>query len=309
MSQRTLPILVAASLLSVAAGAVAGMFAADRAAPETGVAASQSNDDRAAIEALVQRQAELERGIADLRTRLEMAPAADSRSAVSGDDVAAAVDAWMREHRSSGDAPALAATSQPDAAAAARNRERALSDAIAQLKDPNLKDADRLRIWKEMFDAGLGDQLVAEFEARAERNPNDPDARVDLAEAYLQKLFTVSNGPEMGMWGAKADKAFDAALALDENHWSARFGKAVALSNWPAFLGKQPEAIKHFEQLIAQQSRAPKQTKFAQTHLILGNMYLQSGQKAKAVATWQDGLAQYPDNEALRKQLELSLGD
>lgn len=306
MSQNSLGILAVAAVLSAAAGAGAALFVAT--GQPTTEAADQGQPASTQFDALLARQSELERSIEGLRTRLEMAPAAASRSEISSDQIAAAVERWMRENGPSAGSLAAAPNAESDPGAAARARERRISDAIARLTDPDLRDTERARLWKELFDAGLGDQVLAEFEARAERDPNNPDARVDLANAYLQKLFTVPMGPETGMWGTKADKTFDAALAIDANHWEARFGKAVALSNWPSFLGKQPEAIKHFEVLIEQQSRSAKQPHYVHTHLILGNMYLQSGQKDKAIATWQQGAAQFPDDEALRKQLELSAG-
>jgi tetratricopeptide (TPR) repeat protein len=308
MSPNPATLVAVAAVLSAAVGASVALFVGERGQPQAGETAQAPNLDRAALDTLVQRQAELERTLETLRTRLEMAPGAESRSAVSGDEIAAAVERWMSANPTLASAGAAAPANEPDTAAAARNRERTLADALARLTDPNTKDSERQRLWKELFEAGLGDQVLAEFESRAEREPNNADARVDLANAYLQKLFTVTSGPEMGLWGAKADKAYDAALAIDTNHWEARFGKAVSLSNWPPFLGKQPEAIKNFELLIEQQSQAPKQPQFAQTHLILGNMYLQMGQKDKALATWQQGASLFPDNEALRKQLELSGG-
>jgi tetratricopeptide (TPR) repeat protein len=308
MSQNPVALVAVAAVLSAAVGASVALFLGDRGAPQASAPAQNSPLDRAALDTLLQRQSEMERSVEALRTRLEMAPSAESRSAVSGDEIAAAVERWMSENAARAGSFAAAPAPEPDTAAAARSRERTLADALARLTDPNVKDSERQRIWKELFEAGLGDQVLAEFESRVDREPNNPDLRVDLANAYLQKLFTVTSGPEMGVWGAKADKAYDAALAIDANHWEARFGKAVSLSNWPPFLGKQPEAIKNFELLIEQQSLAPKQPQFAQTHLILGNMYLQMGQKDKALATWQQGASLFPDNEALRKQLELSGG-
>jgi len=306
MSQNSLAVLAAAAVISAAAGAGAALFVGRRAEPQAAPATSASSVERAAFEALAAKHAALENDLAALRTRVEMTPS-ETRASVSDDAVAGAVERWMRTHAEQL-ASAVPAAATEDAGAAARARERSISDALAKLDDPALSDTARQRLWKELFEAGLGDQVLAELEALAERDPNNPNARCDLAQAYLQKLFNVPMGPEQGLWGTKADKAFDAALALDENHWEARFGKAVALSNWPAFLGKQPEAIKHFEVLIQQQSRQASQPHFVNTHLILGNMYMQAGQKDKALATWQQGAAQFPSNESLRKQIELAGG-
>ncbi len=82
--------------------------------------------------------------------------------------------------------------------------------------------------------------------------------------------------------------------------------KAVSLSNWPAFLGKQPEAIRQFEILRQQQASGTAQSSHAQTYYYLGNMYQQTGEPDKALATWRDGLARFPDYEPLRRQLAFS---
>lgn len=307
MSNTSLGLVALASLASAAIGAGAALFVGSRPAPEA-VSAGEARPQAAALDAVLARQGELERALEALRTRLEMTPATQERVELSSDQIASAVERWMRENGAQASLASAPTEPVSDASSAARERERRIADAIAKLRGDDLSDSERSRLWKELFEAGLGDQVLAEFEARAEREPNNPDARVDLANAYLQKLFNSPMGPESGVWGSKADKAFDAAIALDANHWDARFGKAVALSNWPAFLGKQPEAIKHFEVLLQQQAQRPLEPRFVNTHLILGNMYMQLGQKDKALATWQAGATQFPDNEALRKQLELSAG-
>jgi len=67
--------------------------------------------------------------------------------------------------------------------------------------------------------------------------------------------------------------------------------------------GKQAEAIHQFEVLVDQQAGQPAKGDFVQTHLVLGNLYLQQGQKDKALAVWQNGLAQFPGNAALMQQI------
>lgn len=249
------------------------------------------------------RLAQLEARVEELARALERATAQEpARVAVGDDALAEAVARWMERN-----APLAASAEKPaaaDALASAREREQKLSDALAALLAPGLGEAERQKIWSDMVKAGLVDALVAEFEKRAELDPNDPDAQVELGSAYLQKLFTVGSGPEQGTWANKADKAFDAALALDSNHWDARFSKAVSLSFWPPVFGKQKDAIRNFETLIEQQSSSSsKDPRFAQTHLLLGNLYQQSGNAAKANETWAAGLALYPDSAALKEKL------
>jgi len=178
--------------------------------------------------------------------------------------------------------------------------------AYAELTDPALSWEDRRKKWSEFAKAGLLDELVAQFEKAAADNPNDPKAQTSLGNAYLQKIFNGAQGPEAGVWGTKADKAFDRALAIDDHNWEARFTKAVSLSNWPAFLGKQPEAIANLETLVQQQSQGELKPNYAQTYLILGNLYEQTGKKDKALAMWQQGAALFPDNAEIQKQIQLA---
>jgi tetratricopeptide (TPR) repeat protein len=302
MEMRPLPIFVVAIFLSAAAGAGAALVVTPRS--QSQASPSAATDDAARVDKtlaqLEGKQAELQRGLDDLKALLGSGPS--SRNEVG--DLDAAVARWMKEHSSGAAAPA----SDSMAAASTKTKEQRIASAIAQLSDPQISDVERRQLWSQFAKEGLIDDLLAAFENRAERDPNNVDAQVELGVAYLEKLFNSPTGPESGVWATKADKTFDAALALDPQRWDARFTKAVALSNWPAFLGKQSLAIQQFETLVEQQSHQPKEPHFAQTHLFLGNMYLQMGQKDKAMATWQSGLAQYPDNHELQAQIDLNSG-
>lgn len=178
--------------------------------------------------------------------------------------------------------------------------------AFAELNDPALSWEAKRKKWSDLAKAGKLDEVLALYEKLAADNPNDTKAQTALGNAYLNKLFNSPQGPEAGIWGTKADKAFDHALALDDHNWEARYVKAVSLSNWPAFLGKQPEAIQNLEVLVQQQSQGEVKPYYAQTYLILGNLYKQSGKSDQALAMWQQGQALFPDNEDLLKQIQLA---
>ncbi len=149
--------------------------------------------------------------------------------------------------------------------------------------------------------------MVAAFEESVKAEPRSADRHAVLGAAYLQKLVTV-NDLEKGPWAMKSDKAFDDALALDDHHWQARFTKAASLSYWPAITGKPAEAVEHFETLRAQQEEGPTQKKFANTYLMLGNLYQSQGNTARARETWQRGAELHPDNAELRAKAESAAG-
>ncbi|MDZ4774767.1 MAG: hypothetical protein SGI72_16705 [Planctomycetota bacterium] len=175
--------------------------------------------------------------------------------------------------------------------------------AFAQLSDPSADFGDFVKVFGTITDDAEMSELVKLFEERAKNSPNDAKAQVQLGQAYLQKLFKTSNPMEQGSLATLADKSFDRALAIDDHDWSARFNKATSLSHWPAQAGKQHETINHLEVLVQQQEASAMQPYHAQSHILLGNMYSQIGEKAKAMAAWQKGLALFPDDATLKKQI------
>lgn len=250
----------------------------------------------------------------DLQARLERIGAQAPRSAAPASvrtevqDVDAAVDRWMRDNRPDLLAAAAAEGEVEEAVGEATRRQRAL-ELLARFEDPDLSDSDWEEIWKEIHEAGLMDEALAILEARAAAAPNDPDAQVALANGYFGKLLNTQNQIEVGQWAMKSDAALDRALEIDPQHWDARFQKAVGLSFWPPVMGKQGEAIRHFEILLSQQQRLPANSQYAQTYLYLGNMHQQMGNHAKAKEVWGQGLSSYPDNAQLAAQIENAVND
>jgi tetratricopeptide (TPR) repeat protein len=231
-------------------------------------------------------------------------PQVVSANAASPDDaaIADAVADWLEQN----DLTAADLVVASSASTATDELEEMKIETLVQffLSEGGTLDADLM--FEELRDAGRIDEFLAWIEDMAAKDPQDPQLQVALGVAYLQKLFDAGATPEAGQLATQADQAFDRALELDPNNWDARFTKAVALSNWPAFLGKQPEAISQFETLIAQQELAAPSPGHARTYLYLGNMYVQTGEKAKAIEVWRNGLARYPDDADLREQLRLA---
>jgi len=166
-------------------------------------------------------------------------------------------------------------------------------------------DGDALQaLWEELRANDRIDAVLAEIQRQAEREPANPDLQAELGKACMQKLYDVGIGPMATVWSERADQAFDRALALDEGHWEARFQKALALSNSPAFLGKQPRAVHEFERLMELQEQRPAQEEHGVTYWLLGNLYDQAGDHARALATWERGLGRFPGDRRLRDKLE-----
>lgn len=181
-----------------------------------------------------------------------------------------------------------------------------MEELVRVLSRAGLADSDRQHLFQQLRDSGRIDEYLAAIEALVAADPENAALQVALGHAYLQKLFGMGQSPDVGTIAMKSDQAFDRALEIDEENWEARFSKAVSLSNWPAFLGRGPEAIEHFEILLEQQEELPARPEFAMTYLFLGNMQQASGNHEAALATWKAGLALYPDAHELRAACELA---
>jgi tetratricopeptide (TPR) repeat protein len=286
--------------VALAAGAGGGLLArGEPQRPDVEVA-----DESVRLSRLLDRLESMRREQDALRQSLDAlalsAAAASRPTSVSGADIDAAVGRYLDEQ----------AVARLDSATPAAAGELAVAEGapdpqalFGRLLDVALGPDERQALWDEARTAGVLDQLVALFEQRALDNPRDPEAQVDFGEACIQKIFEVGDGPAAGAWASKADQAYDAALALDERHWEARFSKAVALSFWPPIFGKQAEAIGQLQTLIEQQRDQPPQPKFVQAYLALGNLYLQSGKLEQAQGVFAAGLKLFPNDAELLAKL------
>ena len=255
----------------------------------------------------VQRENERLAGEIERRTGLltaSQAPAGEIGEA----EIAAALERWRAAHPEDA---RVAAAAKPERAPRTVPGELDLAsipmtELVQALSREGLTNPQRQELFQKLREAGRIDEYVAAIEKLAAADPENADLQVALGHAYLQKLFAVGNTPEAGKWAPLSDAAFDRALELDDQNWGARFSKAVSLSNWPAFLGRGPEAIEHFEILLAQQATLPKRDEFALTYLFLGNMQQAGGERDKAIATWRAGLELFPDMDQLRQALAVA---
>lgn len=290
-------VLLGAALVACASSFVIIKLAAPTAAPgpdgEVAAATAGLDDLRHGQEQLSATLRELSRRLETLEAQRQ--PVAGS--AATDEQVRRAVQEALAARGADGDGG-------PATDAAAKTKPIDFDTAVAQVGDPSLDWDDRQAVWARINEAGLVDKVIAAIEDYAKAHPNDAAAQTGKGSAYLQKLWTEKNDIAKGVLATKADAAFNEALDIDPNQWDARFLKATSLSFWPPVMGKQPEAVKHFEILVQQQeATGGKRGGYDQTYLYLGNLYAQQGKADKAKEMWQRGLDLFPDNDALREKM------
>ena len=170
---------------------------------------------------------------------------------------------------------------------------------MRDLLDPNLGEEERDALWESLRNGGQLDAIVAEFERRVDAAPFDPVARTELGTAYHQKMASAASGPEAGKWGAKGAAAFEQALELDETHWEARFKLAQHLY----YADLRGDSTRHFETLLDQQKDRVHEPRHAQAYSWLGNLYMNGGDEAAALAVWRKGIALFPDDAWLADRI------
>jgi len=295
MNHPTLAIICSAALGTSLAATHALLSPATNSPPH----ATPNNSAPAPISSLAPELAELRRGLSELEREFSDArlAAGQPNRRLDTQAITLLVRQLLAEERTH-----EGATATDDTAASAM--PSATDDLLRAVLAAS--DVEQAQLWKQITAEGRADEVLAAFRARAEASPNDPERQLELGQAYIARIAEVGNSPLAGTLATQADGAFDRALTLDPEHHEARFYKAVSLSFWPPVFGKQPAAIEQFEVLVAQQDRRTSEPRFAETHLLLGNMYQQTGQREKALAAWARGAQLFPSHTGLARQLELA---
>jgi tetratricopeptide (TPR) repeat protein len=277
------------------AGGVGGALLALALRPEptpSRVAVEKVAPDPEALRAQEERDGVQERRLAELERQLA------ERAVVAGGKPAAAP---ARPEAPEGEGPREGAAPKSEGITD-------VPDVIRWLKGRKAgpEETERLFAWltnnKERIPAAIA-AILKEVEA----DPTNPELQVALATAYVAELVnTTTPGPQQGMVWTRAAAAYDAAIKLDPEHWTARHGKAFGTSMMPEFLGQRPEAIRQFEELLEIQKRHAPEPHYASTYFRLGTLYKDAGNLEKARETWTAGLALFPDNDEIKGALEAS---
>jgi tetratricopeptide (TPR) repeat protein len=157
--------------------------------------------------------------------------------------------------------------------------------------------------------AGADEQKRAGAEAerlyrgRVRSAPQDADARVGLAQVLIRCQL-----PHTGMAGimalvTEAEGELNSALAVQPEHWNARFTLAMLLRNMPAMLGRGADAVREFEHLIARQGHTADAPHYALPFLQLGDLHEAAGRRNAAIEAWRRGFTLFPDHAELRARL------
>ena len=159
------------------------------------------------------------------------------------------------------------------------------------------------RFWKLARSGKNLEYAIASAKAEVEANPQSVEARMQLAEVNLAKLYTLPRGAERRLWAEQASEQYRAILELDENNWEARNAIATGYFHTPANLNKTADAIREFERLRQIQEAGAAETRQAPVYVNLSILYRRVGNEEKARAILEAGLRRHPQNAEILKTL------
>jgi len=239
--------------------------------------------------------AQLRVEVAGLRSRLERGDRATTGEAGGAGGGVEVPGAGRPEPAAGGGPPGAGAAADESAAAVVRG-----------ILGKPFRSAESTALWSYMVlhKERIG-EVISLLEAEVGKDPQNAELRVALATAYVGRLTNdTAPGPQQGLVWAQAERSYDAAIKLVPDHWQARFGKAFGTSMIPAFLGRRPDAIRQFEELMEIQERQPPTEDQAQTYFRLGDLYKEAGNMEKAKSIWERGRKLHPENKELREAIE-----
>ena len=146
--------------------------------------------------------------------------------------------------------------------------------------------------------------FVGELDAFVKENPDDTEARLDLARGYVAKLLTVPSGPERAGWAAKAEGEWRQVLEANPASWEAQFSMATSWSHYPDLLNKTTDAIGGFVKAREIQEAGAAEPHQSRTYLRLSRLYLRQADSAKARTVLKAGLERHADDTELKSALD-----
>jgi hypothetical protein len=204
-------------------------------------------------------------------------------------------------------APPPAPVEEPEPAAEAKEKAaKRVRDFLSRLEAGAVRPEEFNGLWEILPSSGMGREAVTAFEEYVKAHPDDPNAHYGLGIALTSSFLGQDvSMMELATLSRRADEQYTRALELDDHHFGARYSKAISYVNWPAHLGKGPEAIRNFEILVERHGTDTSNPLMRQVYLSLGTQYQKVGNREKARDTFRRGVTVFPDSKELRDALSV----
>ncbi len=186
-------------------------------------------------------------------------------------------------------------------AAASRDFTTALNEYEAALADnpDSVKYASEYRM--TVIEAKEYDRCIKFFEKLVADHPKSANAYLNYGFAYVDKIPAAGTITQV-ILANTALSNFTKSLELSPS-WIGYYTRGHSYLFWPKIFGRTPLGLADLEQAMKIQKSEPKRPYHVRTYISLGDAYWKMDDLAKAKATWEEGLSQFPDNAQLKARL------
>ena len=182
--------------------------------------------------------------------------------------------------------------------------EDAVGD-LAGLEAAVAKDPDNLHLGstyrQAILKAAQYDRGLSFFEKLVQDHPDASNAHLNYGFEYVDKM-PVAGSITQVLLANSALTQFTKAIELRPS-WIAYYTRGNSYMYWPKIFGRTPLGIADLEEAMKIQKADKRRIYHVRAYIALGDGYWKMDELDKAKATWTEGLAQFPDNAALKARL------
>jgi tetratricopeptide (TPR) repeat protein len=145
------------------------------------------------------------------------------------------------------------------------------------------------------------DRAIAFFEKLVAANPNAANAHLNYGFAYVDKIPAAGSITQV-ILANNALGEFTKSLELKPS-WIAYYTRGNSYLFWPRIFNRTHLGVTDLQEALKMQHAGPKHFYHARVYVALGDGYWKMDNTDDATRTWRAGLAEFPDNTALKTRL------
>jgi tetratricopeptide (TPR) repeat protein len=166
-------------------------------------------------------------------------------------------------------------------------------------KPDDLRAANDYRM--AVIQAGQYDRALAFFQRMAAAHPTSANLHLNYGFEYVDKIPAAGSITQV-ILANNALGEFTKSIELQPS-WIALYTRGNSYLFWPRIFNRTQLGVNDLEAALKMQRADKKHSYHVRVLVALGDGYWKLDDFAKAAATWKDGLAQFPDNAALKARL------
>ena len=183
--------------------------------------------------------------------------------------------------------------------AASGGADLAAMEAAIDAQPDDLKAGNDYRM--AVIKAAQYDRAIAFFEKETKAHPQAANLFLNYGFAYVDKVPAAGSITQV-ILANNALTEFSKALEITPS-WIGLYTRGNSYLYWPKIFGRTPLGVKDLEAAMAMQKAETKKSFHVRVWVSLGDAYYKMDDSAKAMATWKDGAAAFPDDANLKARL------